>query len=76
MGMNYEKLWKLLAERKMKKKHLREGSGLSTASMAKLSGNRNLNTDILVRVCKFLRCDIADICEVVIDEADNNENPK
>ena len=66
--MNYEKLWNLLTERKMKKKHLREGCGLSSVSMAKLAKNRNLNTDILVRVCNFLRCNISDICEVVLDE--------
>ena len=68
--MNYAKLWQLLKDRGMRKKHLREGSGLSTASIAKLAGNRNVNTDILVRVCNFLRCDISDICEVVLDEVE------
>ena len=68
MGMSYKKLWKLLIDRDMIKKDLREGSGLSTASMAKLYRNKNVNTDVIVRVCNFLRCDISDICEVILNE--------
>ena len=64
MGITYKKLWKLLIDRDMLKKDLREGCDLSTASMAKLAKGRNINTDVLVRVCNFLRCDISDICEV------------
>jgi DNA-binding Xre family transcriptional regulator len=68
MGITYKKLWKLLIDRDMMKKELREGCELSTASMAKLAKGRNVNTDVLVRVCNFLRVDISDICEVVLDE--------
>lgn len=64
MPANYRRLWILLKDRDMKKKDLRELSGLSTASMAKLSQNKNVNTDVLVRVCKALDCDIGDICEI------------
>ena len=68
MGISYKKLWKLLIDRDLIKKDLREGSGLSTASMAKLAKNRNVNTNVIVRVCNYLRCDISDICEVILDE--------
>ena len=68
MGISYKKLWKLLIDRDMMKKDLREGCELSTASMAKLAKGRNVNTDVLVRVCYFLRCDISDICEIVYEE--------
>ncbi len=67
MSVSYKKLWKLLIDKDMKKKDLREAAGISTASMAKLSKNQNVNTDILVRVCKALDCDIADIVEIVKD---------
>ena len=75
VGITYKKLWKLLIDRDMLKKDLREGCDLSTASMAKLAKGRNINTDVLVRVCNFLRCDISDICEVVLDKetADTSE---
>lgn len=52
-------------DRDMKKKDLREAAGISTASMAKLGKNENVNTDILIKVCKALDCDIADIMEIV-----------
>lgn len=65
MSISYKKLWKLLIDRDMKKKDLREAAGISTASMAKLGKNENVNTDILVKVCKALNCDISDIMEIV-----------
>jgi putative transcriptional regulator len=65
MSISYKKLWKLLIDRDMKKKDLREASGISTASMAKLGKNENVNTEILIKVCKALNCDISDIMEIV-----------
>jgi DNA-binding Xre family transcriptional regulator len=53
----------------MKKKDLREAAGISTASMAKLGKNENVNTEILIKVCKALNCDISDIMEI-LDEND------
>ena len=69
MSISYKKLWKLLIDKDMKKKDLREAAGISTASMAKLGKNENVNTDILIKVCKALNCDISDIMEIV-DEND------
>jgi DNA-binding Xre family transcriptional regulator len=67
MSISYKKLWKLLIDRDMKKKDLREAAGISTASMAKLGKNENVNTEILVKICKALKCDISDIMEIVDD---------
>ena len=47
--VSYKKLWKLLIDKDMKRKDLREATGISTASMAKLSKNENLTTDVLLR---------------------------
>jgi len=69
MSISYKKLWKLLIDKDMKKKDLREAAGISTASMAKLGKNENVNTEILIKVCKALNCDISDIMEIV-DEND------
>ncbi|KNF08412.1 putative transcriptional regulator [Gottschalkia purinilytica] len=68
MSISYKKLWKLLIDRDMKKKDLREAAGISTASMAKLGKNENVNTEILLKVCKALNCDISDIMEIVNDD--------
>lgn len=68
LSISYKKLWKLLIDRDMKKKDLREAASISTASMAKLGKNENVNTDILIKVCKALNCDISDIMEIVKDK--------
>ena len=52
------------------KKDLCERAGISSASMAKLGKNENINTDIIVRICKALKCDTSDIMEIELDEDD------
>lgn len=77
--VSYKKLWKLLIDKDMKKKDLREATGISTASMAKLSKNENLTTDVLLRICDTLKCDISDIMEISFageDQSDNEEDEK
>jgi len=68
MAVSYKKLWKLLIDKDMKKKGLREAAGISTSSMAKLGKNENVTTDVLVKICKALKCDISDIMEIEPDE--------
>lgn len=67
MHISYKKLWKLLIDRDMKKKDLCELARISSASMAKLGKNENINTDILVRICEALDCDTSDIMEIEKD---------
>ena len=65
MAVSYKKLWKLLIDKDMKKKDLREATGITTTALAKLGRNENVNTEILVKICKVLQCDISDIVEIV-----------
>ena len=74
--VSYKKLWKLLIDKDMKRKDLRKATGISTASMAKLSKNENLTTDVLLRICDALKCDISDIMEISLDDADQSHNDK
>jgi len=67
MSLSYNKLWKLLIDKKINKKELSEKSGVSLTSIAKLKKGANVNTDILLKICVALNCDIADIVEVVKD---------
>lgn len=62
--MNYQKLWVLLKQRKMLKKDLCALSGISHTSLAKLSHNQNVTTDVLGKICYALDCDISDVMEV------------
>ena len=64
MAISYKKLWKLLIDRDMKKKDLVALSGISQSSVTKMGKNENVNTDVLVRICRALKCDIGDIAEV------------
>lgn len=67
MAISYKKLWKLLIDKDMKKEDLRIKAGLSTNTIAKLGKNENVNTDMLVKICVALDCDISDIMEIVED---------
>jgi DNA-binding Xre family transcriptional regulator len=70
MAISYKKLWKLLIDRDMKKKDLAALSGISHSSITKMGKNENVNTDVLVRICRALNCDIGDISEIVAQESD------
>ena len=63
--LSYDKLWRLLKERGMRKHDLQAEADISSGSMAKLSKSANIQTNALLRVCQVLDCDIADIFEVV-----------
>lgn len=67
MAISYKKLWKLLIDKDMRKEDLRLKAGISTNTMAKLGKNENVNTEMLVKICTALNCDIADIMEIVED---------
>ena len=69
MQFSYKKLWKLLIDKNMNRKDLREKTGISSASIAKMGKGSNISTDIIVRICSALDCDITDILELV-DEND------
>ena len=53
-----------MIDRDMRKKDLGAAAGISHASMAKLGKNENVTTDVLVKICTALQCDIGDIMEI------------
>lgn len=65
MKISYKKLWHLLIDRGLNKQDLRQMTGISTASIAKLGKGDNITTDILVKICEALNCDITEIMELV-----------
>ena len=70
MTVSYKKLWKLLIDRDLKKKDLREMAGISPSTIAKLGRNENINTEVIIKICQALKCDICDMMEI----KDNEEN--
>ena len=61
----YNRLWKMLIDRGMKKQDLQKMSHVSAASIAKMGRCENVTTDILLRICEALECDVQDIMERV-----------
>lgn len=70
MRISYNPLWKMLIDKGMNRKELREVSGISSASIAKLGKGENITTDVLIKICKALDCKVEDIIET-IEEDDN-----
>ena len=68
MRLSYNKLWKLLIDKGLTKTKLREMAGISSSSMAKLTNCGNVTTEVLIKICKVLDCDISDIAEIVKEE--------
>lgn len=71
MSVSYKKLWKLLIDKEMTKVELREKAGISTGTLAKLGKNENVTTDVLLKVCEALDCDISDIMEMEKDSSND-----
>ena len=71
MAVSYNKLWKLLIDKKMKKKELGEVAGISNSLIAKLGKNENVTVEVLVKICNALNCQIDDIMELVTDAERN-----
>lgn len=67
MSVSYNKLWKLLIDRNMKKKELGEAAGISNSLIAKLGKNENVTVEVLVKICSALDCGIDDIMEITTD---------
>ena len=64
MKISYNKLFKLLIDRNLKRKDICRSAKISDATMAKLGKGANVNTDIIVRICEALDCDVYDIMEI------------
>ncbi len=62
-NFSYEKLWKLLKKKKMKKEDLRLKIQISSATSARLGKNQTVSMEVLGKICEALNCDIGDIVE-------------
>ena len=67
-NVRYNSLFKLLIDRNEKKTEFAKGAGINLNTLAKLSKNEYVSMDVLVRICRYLNCQISDIVEVVMEE--------
>lgn len=68
MAVSYKRLWKLLIDKDMKKKDLCAIAGISSASVTKMGKNGHVTTEVLLKICTALECQIEDIVEFTPEE--------
>ena len=76
MNVSYKKLWKLLIDKDMMKKDLQKEAGISWATLTKMSRSETVSTEVLMKVCKVLHCDVGDIVEFIDDSSEDTEKEK
>ena len=64
MTISYNRLWKLLIDKGIKRTELKQLAGVSTNVIAKLGKNEPVAMETLAKICTALKCDIADIVEM------------
>ena len=74
MRMSYNKLWKLLIDKNMKKSDLRKKAGISSSTLAKLTNGENVTTDVLIKIWNELKCNVSDIMEFIPDEESKEDS--
>ena len=70
MSISYNKVWKLLIDKNMKRKDLKEKAEVSQNVMARLSKNQAVTMETMEKICSVLQCNIGDVMEFVFDEID------
>jgi len=73
---SFNKLFKLLIDKKMKKGELAIAARISPSSLARLGRDENVNLDILVRICRALDCSFDDIMEILPIKEDKENKPE
>lgn len=65
MAISYDKLWKILIDKKMNRTQLKDIAKISTNAVAKLGKNESVSLETLEKICWTLQCNIGDIVEFV-----------
>lgn len=68
MRVSYDKLWKLLIDKKMNHTELKMISGISSNVIAKMGRNEFVSMDSLEKICVALQCNIGDLVDILIDK--------
>lgn len=64
----YNKLWKLLIDKNMKKMDLKKEAKIGSTTLAKLSKNQTVSMEVIQKICKVLNCNICDIVDIVWED--------
>ena len=64
--VSYNKLWKLMIDLNMKKKELKELTGIGSTTLTKLTNDEPVSMDVMIKICVALECNIGDVMDVVL----------
>lgn len=64
--ISYNKLWKKLIDLEMKKKDLKDVTGIGSTTMSKLSNNEPVSMDVMIKICIALNCNIGDVMDIIL----------
>jgi len=64
--VSYDKLWKKLIDLKMKKKDLKDVTGIGSTTMSKLINNEPVSMVVMIKICLALKCNIGEIMDVIL----------
>lgn len=68
MARSYNKLWKLLIDKKMNKTQLRQSARITTNAMSKMAKDEPVTLETLEKICGVLDCKIEDIVEIITED--------
>lgn len=74
MIIEYNKLWKLMIDKKINKTELCKKAKISTNAMAKMGRNESVSLETLAKVCNVLKCNLSDVVEIKIKGDTNGNN--
>lgn len=75
MAVSYKKLFKLLIDRNMRRKDLRDLTGISYSTLGKLTNGDNVNMEVIEKLCLALNCRIEEIVEIIPDGSEDHASP-
>ena len=76
MAVSYNKLWKMMIDKKMTKTELTHLAGISTNAMAKLGRDEDVRVNILEKICIALNCGVEEIVDFIPDSCSENYKVK
>lgn len=76
MAVSYNRLFKILIDRKMMKKELCEKADISPSTMSKMGRGKIVSLEVIARICLTLNCTVDDILEIMPDSPDDGMDNK
>lgn len=65
--VSYVKLWKKLIDLGMKKRDLKEQTGIGSTTLTKLNNNEPVSMDVMIKICEALHCNIGEVMDIIYE---------